>query len=293
MTKRVHSVFSPSSAERWLNCPGSIWLAHQYPMREESSWYAERGTEAHAMAEGMLRKWLALGRPATLDPLDLEEFRPVPVEIKLMSWETSPPVDPEGGMFEHVLTYVRSCVDAVWTFNDPKKVSVQIERRLKLNDDPAMFGTVDFFVVGERAGGVHAAVLDLKYGTSPVDAEDNMQLAYYACMVRKNSVLDVESVEVSIIQPRAKRKRKHSITVHSADELDALHELLVLGAECAQDQLLEYEAPEFSAGKWCFFCPAREVCITRKEAEANRAALREHQSKKQKTMEAYDPTNTD
>ena len=47
--QRTHSLLSPSSAHRWLNCPPSARMCEQFP--EETSIYAEEGTTAHALGE--------------------------------------------------------------------------------------------------------------------------------------------------------------------------------------------------------------------------------------------------
>src|SRR5438477_12883794 len=50
----AHSVLGPSSAERWLNCPGSVLLPGPSPQSE----YAAEGTAAHTLSE-----WVRSGKP--------------------------------------------------------------------------------------------------------------------------------------------------------------------------------------------------------------------------------------
>ena len=50
--KMSHAKLSPSSAFRWLNCPGSIRLSAG--IEDTSSPAAEEGTRAHELAEAML-----------------------------------------------------------------------------------------------------------------------------------------------------------------------------------------------------------------------------------------------
>lgn len=47
-----HAKLSPSAAERWMTCPGSVVLSEGMP--ERTSEFAQEGTEAHALAEGLL-----------------------------------------------------------------------------------------------------------------------------------------------------------------------------------------------------------------------------------------------
>ena len=48
-----HAKLSPSGAERWMACPGSVVLSEGMP--ERTSAFAEEGTQAHALAETWLR----------------------------------------------------------------------------------------------------------------------------------------------------------------------------------------------------------------------------------------------
>jgi hypothetical protein len=47
-----HAKLSPSAAERWMTCPGSVVLAKDMP--QKSSVFAEEGTQAHELAEKLL-----------------------------------------------------------------------------------------------------------------------------------------------------------------------------------------------------------------------------------------------
>lgn len=49
-----HAKLSPSAAERWMTCPGSVVLSEGMP--DKSSAFAEEGTRAHALAEALLTK---------------------------------------------------------------------------------------------------------------------------------------------------------------------------------------------------------------------------------------------
>src|SRR6185295_12879243 len=53
-----HALLSPSSAERWLNCPPSARFEQQFPDR--SSQYADQGSLAHKLGELLIRQKLKL-----------------------------------------------------------------------------------------------------------------------------------------------------------------------------------------------------------------------------------------
>ena len=57
----LHSKYGASSAERWLNCPGSIQLSETVPPQPSSS-AATKGTAAHKLGELAL---LDIGEPQT------------------------------------------------------------------------------------------------------------------------------------------------------------------------------------------------------------------------------------
>lgn len=44
----AHAQLSPSSAERWMTCPGSVALSKGAP--DDSSSFADEGTDAHELA---------------------------------------------------------------------------------------------------------------------------------------------------------------------------------------------------------------------------------------------------
>jgi hypothetical protein len=53
MSDTAHASLGPSSAERWMNCPGSVVLSEGMP--NKSSLHADEGTRAHEVAETLLR----------------------------------------------------------------------------------------------------------------------------------------------------------------------------------------------------------------------------------------------
>lgn len=64
----AHARLSPSSAERWMTCPGSVKLAEG--IEDKGSSYAAEGTAAHELAEHILRGEM----PPPETPTDGSEF---------------------------------------------------------------------------------------------------------------------------------------------------------------------------------------------------------------------------
>jgi predicted RecB family nuclease len=242
-----HALCSASGSERWLNCPGSLKLEFKITKKSEPSVYAEEGTRAHAHAEKLNRLWLERGE---IDDAMLEE-----VAAGIL------PDDQKKYMLKHVYTFAKYCQQEAKAF---EKWAGMVEEKLILNEDLVMFGTADFCLTGIRDGIPTGVILDLKYGTGKmVVAENNPQLAYYACALRKQSSLELERVKVRIIQPRS--PDFSSEVWYSREDLDAWEEKLISGADRALNIAQGDEESVLVAGPWCQFCRARGSCPERKK----------------------------
>ena len=138
-----HAKLSPSSAERWLNCPGSVALAAKCPAPPPSP-FAEEGTVAHAVAESklqMLSGEITQGRHER----QLEELR------KSEYWC--------GEMDEATDFYADTVMERLAASGEDAELMV--EQQLDLNAwAPESFGTSDAVIIG----GSTIEVIDLKYG---------------------------------------------------------------------------------------------------------------------------------
>lgn len=164
--KRKHAILSASGAHRWLNCPPSARLEEHFP--DEPSPYAEEGTKAHKLAEGIL-----------LDKID----EPAPDEMN--------------EMFEHVSRYVEVVLEKLIPGAD-----LYIEQRLDFSPwVPEGFGTGDAVIVSDDV----LEIIDLKYGKGvQVDAEGNPQLRLYALGAYNQfgMIYNFDRVRMTIVQPR-------------------------------------------------------------------------------------------
>jgi hypothetical protein len=234
--ERKHARFAPSSAHRWVNCPGSVSLAEQFP--NKSSPAADEGTAAHEIAERCLNKGWDVADHYTTD--NAVEVRPgvlVPVTEDMI----------EG--VQLYLDYVRGIFDQCDEF--------AIEARLDMSHiHPEFFGTGD--AIGYDAATETLHVMDFKFGRKAVDPFENWQaIAYAIGAARKYHNRPVTAVVVHIVQPRvssvpAKWFMGDTLTAYETDLRKAV-------------KSAGMPSPMFHAGDWCEYCPAAAVCPTLKD----------------------------
>lgn len=151
----THVEHSPSSAYRWMACPGSIALIRQAPP-ELPNRYAAEGTAAHAL----LHECYVESKPAaafvgrTIDGFEVtgEMAEAVQIALDFYASETQP----------GDIAFVEQHID-LSDFGAPVPAS----------------GTADF--VRYRPATGHLLVADFKYGKGiAVEVERNSQLYFYA-----------------------------------------------------------------------------------------------------------------
>lgn len=148
----AHAKLSPSSAHRWLRCPGSVLLAQAMP--ECASSFADEGTCAHEVAA----QALVLGCTAA-------EF----IGQTLHGHEAT------AEMAEYVQTYLDALSDYTAQGKYPYHIEYRVDLSPVLGDN--QFGTADCIVICGDELQVH----DLKYGRGvAVSPEHNEQLMLYA-----------------------------------------------------------------------------------------------------------------
>lgn len=229
----AHSVFPPSSAKRYLNCPPALKLEQQF--EDEQSPYAAEGSAGHALAEHLIKKHLKIRTKRPVSDYFTDE------------------------LVEAVDEYVAYCVEQIEEAKRECKTPVfEVERRTDISMHIAgCFGTADMVIVTDRK--IH--VIDLKLGKGVmVDAEHNEQLMLYGLGVLDfyEVLYDIETVELTIVQPRLEHFSTWEIPVEdlkawASVELEPKAEMALAGEG------------EYKAGDHCRFCKARFTCRARAE----------------------------
>ena len=246
----LHAKLSPSGADRWVNCPGSLELSKKIPKRTSS--YAEEGRVAHLFASAALQD---MG----VRMLD-EDGKNLYTEYK--------PTD-----IADMIRYANDWAKGVneWQFGDTTIFAEESVSRDTLIG--RLWGTSDAIAITKN--GKHMLVADYKYGMGvPVPIKNfatgklNKQLAIYAyCAL--NSIGPTESVTavtLGVFQPRV--SDRWDTETLTKEELEKFIE---------NEVLEEYSGREgvFNAGAWCRWCPAFTICETaQQKAEAITEQLR-------------------
>lgn len=229
-----HAKLSPSSAERWINCPPSVKMSERF--KDKSSVYAEEGTLAHKLAELKLKKELM-----KID-VDDNEF------LKIKEHELYSP-----DMEEHTDEYVEYIRHLLSKLLD-KSPFIKAETKLDLSFIASnTFGTADCII----ASGDELFVIDFKYGKNvEVSSEYNYQMMLYALGALElfdGLIYDFKKVTMIIIQPRM--NNISTFTLSKKELYEFLNELVKPNAKKA----LKGEG-NTNYGDWCKFCKAKSIC---------------------------------
>lgn len=237
----THAKLSPSSAYRWLACPGSVREEAKYP-EPPSGPGAIDGTHSHTLLEHCIKG--GLGSPLSM------------VGVRMKDHEGEFIVDRERAeRVQMALDYIKSRTGALSTVFPERRVQPE-----HLLGRPDMSGTCDVTLVDPEA----LEVIDFKDGMNEVTAQDNPQLELYALGVLAGYKLPVngeylfKTVRMTIIQPKMALKGMPAITSHELTVPEMMGKIgkFVAGA-AATDQP---DAPLVS-GSHCKYCKHKACAV--------------------------------
>lgn len=231
----AHALLSPSSAYRWMSCPGSVNLSRMFP--DTTSAYAEEGTLAHAWAAHFLDP----KQPEPKESLSSENLTFVQDYVAFVERETA------GG---------------IRRIEYPVSIS-------EVTGEASAKGTIDCAALVNGT----LKIIDLKFGKGvKVDAEHNLQLMIYAAgALPLFDILDeIQSIELTIFQPRINNICSWKLTPKELEEFvnrARARAADAIGFINANPLPLAALVPSSDA---CRFCKAKAACpaLQRKAAEA-------------------------
>jgi hypothetical protein len=224
----THAQLSPSSADRWMVCPGSVALNAGLP--DTSSAAADEGTAAHWLGEQILN-----GADGTT----------------LVGAKAENGVTVTADMLTDVLKYTSYVQDVVKATGG----TLLVEQRLPighLTGEDGAHGTSDTVILA----GHELIVIDLKFGQGVrVDAERNRQLRIYAlgALEQYGLAFDFTQVRMVIHQPRLDHV---SEWVDTGEELEAFaDDVRAAAMNCGIPT-----PPLVPTTKGCRWCKAKADC---------------------------------
>lgn len=227
-----HSVFAPSAAHRWMECPGS--LIPNLMDGDCGALEAAIGTLAHDLAED----WLKRGSFPKHRRNDFDLI----INGGVMYY-----VQVDREMVRHVESYVDWCKMA--------EGDQFIEQRVDFSDltpIPNQGGTADHIACQRGV----LTITDLKYGKGvQVFAENNPQALIYAygAFRKYDHKYHFKTINIRICQPRLNHFDEWSVT---RKELLAFSELVRDRANAAWSN----KAGRKAGGKACTFCTRKATC---------------------------------
>ena len=226
--------FSPSAAERWMTCPGSVHLISTLNIVSRGGAAANRGTAIHMCAEKALEQGLKC-----------ENY----IGLKFQEIEITEEMAQIGQVYVDFINQASG--DKFYE----QKVSVD-----KYVED--CFGTADCVICKPEK----LVIVDLKTGRIRVGAKENKQLLVYAlgAYLKYDWIYDFKEITIVIVQPVLEAVDSYTITL---DELLAFGETLIE----AKAQIDARPDLFITSEHGCQWCPAKFACPKHIEI-ANKAA---------------------
>lgn len=246
-----HAAISPSAANRWIHCPGSVALTKDLP--DTKSEYAAEGTLAHSICELKLRKYFGITNPGEKKPMGPRKYK---AELDKLKEDALYQTEMDG----YTDVYVDCIKDAANGFSAAP--AVFIEQRVNLSEYiPGGFGSADCILIQ----GDTLYVYDFKYGKGvPVAAKNNPQMRLYAlgAYLMYREFWNIRQVHMTIVQPRRQNICEDVLPIEEL--LDWAENVVKPAAKKAADG-----AAEYACGDWCVFCKVKATCRTHADTAVN------------------------
>ena len=230
----THAIFSPSSSDRWFECPASAYL--NYSAEYTVNIAAATGTLIHEMCEMLLKGRL---KDITLEEywlgkvVDIEDFQ---IEVT-----------------EDMVKCAETYVEYIFKRKEELNATMVIEEKVYMDEiSDKCFGTADCILIGED----RICVIDLKSGKWPVEAVKNKQLMIYGvgAFIRYGNENPDITMELTIVQPRIKNAIK-TFEITTPNLLSWATQDLKQATDACDE-----ENPQRVAGDHCRFCAAKTDC---------------------------------
>lgn len=255
----AHSKIGPSSADRWMACPGSVLLSAKCPP-SETSVHAAEGSVAHILAEqatsGAVDDMTLMGRVGEVvvqeghDITITEEMVMSALEYRdLIAADMAELAATKGAAEVHEHTEVRVHIASI---------------------SPDLWGTADKIIFKK---GKKLIVYDYKYGKGkPVEVKENPQMGLYTLGAIETIAGEAfDEIELVIVQPRCPhaggRVRRWTASKAWLKQFRADAHAAVIETKNPNAKLV--------AGKHCYWCPAKDALMC---PEIEKAAARETQA---------------
>lgn len=242
----AHAKLSPSSAARWITCPGSVALSASVDQEDTGSSFAREGTLAHSLAEIEASRAFGL--------IDRDGYRE-----QYGYWDTQMQDEFGADRWQQVDEMTEAAGGYIDLLEDHGAgqlgYSIFLEQRVNTGVAQS-WGTSDAVIVGTES----IEIVDLKYGRGvEVDAVSNPQLMLYALgAVRKYAdIVDPVSVTMTVYQPRLRHIDTWTVS------LDYLTRWRDEVARPAAREALSGSGHFQPSEVACRFCPAASICKPR------------------------------
>ena len=257
----THAKLSPSSSDRWMNCPGSPALIGD--VQSVAGPAAMLGTAGHKIIEVALQKGIT--DAAKFAKHQVLVYKPGDEETVILKPGQSLPkyaAEPDSGW--HMFVVDPTLVSgAQMMLDEVERVRGEMlqpklytERFLDMSWlDRDLGGTADVTLVDEFWAGEWIHLFDYKNGRILVEVIDNEQMKQY-CVGLLHEHPGAQGVVVHLVQPNSVHEDGFIREVrYTADEIKLFEIRMKEAAEATRDP----NAPR-RAGSHCTWCPAKIRC---------------------------------